>query len=403
MAVTREEGVKQINIYIQAQNEGINITQDIFENLDYKNTYLEQVRSCFDWNFKSWTKTKLPSGFRIKSSGFEVPIYLNPKSELKIIKEGEKYYFVKGDGKDFAEEINFEHKPGFYNKVTSDGKDMSRIVQAGAHGRLFISYSNECSFLEKGRDCLFCNINDTKRRFGKVDNIEWKNPNQIGETIAEAYREGYEGFNLTGGYVPERREVEYYIDVIEAVKDHTDLPDDRIHGMACVGAPSDFSFIEKYKEAGYQHIACNMEVWDKNLFNYYCPGKVDIGGDHDRWLDVLKHEVEVFGRGNVRSNFVGGLESKDSLLEGIEELAELGVIGVATTWKPCIGSALEGHRSPETEWHQNLQAKIYQILKKNGYTLSDLYYVSGDLNPIGYYFALDGQISPGGNKFDIKK
>jgi hypothetical protein len=42
-----------------------------------------------------------------------------------------------------------------------------------------------------------------------LENIEWKNPKQIGEAVSAAYKEGYRGYNLTVSFVPERREVEY--------------------------------------------------------------------------------------------------------------------------------------------------------------------------------------------------
>lgn len=394
MAITRSQGIKEINIGVETCNDGISIDESLFANLDYEHTYLEQVRSMFDRNLSDWRKTKLPVGFRFLDSGFYNPIYFNPKSNFKITQEGDKFFLVKGNGSDFSAEIEIEHKPDFYNKQTSDGKDMSRIVQSVSRGRLFIAYSNECSLKDKGQDCLFCNINDTSRRFCKVDNIEWKTPNQIGESVAEAYREGFIGFNLTGGFIPERREVDYYIDVIDSVKEHSDVPEDQIHGFACIGATSDLSIIEKYREAGYQHIGTNMEIWDENLFKYICPGKELQCGGRKNWINALKHEVSVFGKGKVRSNFVGGLEHKESPLEGIETLAGLGVIAVATIWNPRIGSALEGHRSPDSEWHQEVQYRIYQILKKNGYTLEDLYYVSGENNTVGHYFALDGETLP---------
>ncbi len=393
MAITREQGLEQVAVQIQIENEGVDMDISLFKDLDYQNTYLEQVRCLFDWNFKSYTETKMPAGFRFKNSGFFIRLYWNPNAELKIVAQGQKYYLIRGDGKDFAEEIELERKPAYYNKITSDGKDMSRIAQSQSHGRLQISYSNECSLKDKGLDCLFCNINDTKRRFEKVDNIEWKNPKQIAETIAAAYHEGFHGFNLTGGFVPERREVEYYIDVIEAVKEQ-DIAEDDIHGMACVGAPEDLSVIERYKDAGYQHIATNMEVWDEDMFKYICPGKEKFCGGRENWLRTLKHEVEVFGRGKVRSLFVGGLEDKSSVLEGIETLASLGVVVEPSIWKPCIGSALEGHRSPETSWHQDLIEKTYKILRKNNISYEDYYYTRSDNNPISHLYQLDGEALP---------
>ncbi|MBQ9206057.1 MAG: nitrogen fixation protein NifB [Treponema sp.] len=394
MAITRKQGLEQIAILVQQENEGVNISLDIIKNLDYQNTYLEQVRACFDWNFKTYLDTKIPRGFRFKNSGFFAQLYWNPKAELEIVKEGEKFFLIKNGGKDFCEEVTFERKPAYYNMRTSDGKDMSRIAQSYSKGRLAITYSNECALKDKGLDCLFCNINATKKTFSEHDKIEWKNARQIAEVVTEAYKEGFHGYVLTGGFVPERREVEYYIDVIEEVKDASGLSDEEIHGLAAIGAPEDLSIIEKYKEAGYSMIATNLEVWNKDLFKYICPGKDALCGGRENWLNTVKHEVEVFGKWNVRSLFVGGLETKESLLEGVDYLSSIGVVADASIWKPCIGSALEGHCSPTTEWHQEVAERIYQIHKKNGLPYEKLYYARGEHWPLAAYFQLDGAHMP---------
>lgn len=395
MAITREEALRQIHVEVEIENTGIDFSPELYSKLDYTK-YQEQIRCLFDLNFKKLVDTRLPYGFSFNSTGFANRLLWNPNSEVKIVKEGEKFFLTKGkDGKDFNEEITFFERPSYYNQKTSDGKEMGRIAQARTpKGRIFIVYSNECSLKDKGLDCLFCNINDTKRRFEKVDKIEWKNPREIGETVAAAYEDGFHGFNLTGGFIPERREVEYYIDVIEAVKENFKGNDEDIHGMACVGAPQDLAVIDQYREAGYQHIATNMEVWDENLFKYICPGKEQFCGGRANWLKTLRHEVEVFGRGKVRSLFVGGLETKVSLLEGIETLSDLGVIACSEVWKPCIGSALEGHRSPKTEWHIDVLEKTYQIHKKNGFSLEDYYYTLNIDNPLAHLYMLDGQTLP---------
>jgi hypothetical protein len=391
MSDCRETRLQQIYKLVDINNEGVNIEPDLFKDLDYENTYAEQIRSCFDWNANIYVASKIPAGFRFKETGYFSPIYWNPASKFSIIHQEGKYYLT--ENKELQEEVVFERKPKFYNLQTSDGKDMSRIVQAGARGRAAITYSNECSLKEKGLDCLFCNINATKSTFGELDHIEWKYPKQIGEAVAAAYKEGYRGYNLTGGFVPERREVEYYIDVIEAVKEAGVLEQD-IHGMACIGAPSDLSVIEKYKEAGYQHIATNLEIWDENYFKTICPGKDELCGGRANWIAALKHEVEVFGKGYVRSVFVSGIEPKESLLEGIEYLASLGVIAIPSIWKPCIGSAFEGHRSPVTAWHQEVLQRTYNIYKKYGFTLEQFYYVFAKDSVLGYLFELDGQTLP---------
>ena len=165
--------------------------------------------------------------------------------------------------------------------------------------------------------------------------------------------------------------MEYYLDVADSIRENTGLDD--FNGTACVGAPHDLSIIDKYKEAGYRTIATNIEIWDRNIFKAICPGKELQCGGWEHWVNALEYEVEVFGRGKVRSNIVAGIEPKDSTLEGIEYLASKGVICFASGWCPNPGSALEGHRSPEPAWHYDLYKKIATIHRKYGFTYEELY------------------------------
>jgi hypothetical protein len=48
-------------------------------------------------------------------------------------------------------------------------------------------------------------------------------------------------------------------------------------------------------------------VWDEKLFEWLCPGKAKYFG-RQYWIDSALASVEVFGRGNVSNQVVGGAE-----------------------------------------------------------------------------------------------
>jgi biotin synthase-related radical SAM superfamily protein len=175
---------------------------------------------------------------------------------------------------------------------------------------------------------------------------------------------------ITGGFVSERRELEYYFDVAQAIQDNTGIKD--FNGTAVIGAPLDLSVIEKYKEAGYRTIGINIEIWDKNIFKAICPGKEKECGGWEHWVKALEEAVEIFGHGRVRSSLVSGIEPRQSILEGVEYLASKGVICFAFPWCPNPGSALEGHRTPEPSWHFDISKKVAAIFKKAGFTYNQL-------------------------------
>jgi len=347
-------------------NTGVGFDPKIFTQIG--SSHAESVHCLFDYSVDEHVGVNIPPAF-VLPHGLITLLKADNRSPYRLERDADRFIITKGGNE--ITEVTFIKRPKYYDLKTTDGTPMKNVAVYGSDGVIFIAYSNECSLKESGKDCLFCNINHTKATYGEVEGINWKYPKQIGETVAAAYKEGGRHLTISGGFVPERREVEYYLDVAESIKEHTGLED--FNGTACIGAPHDLSVISKYKEAGYRTLATNIEVWDRNFFKAYCPGKEELCGGYDHWIKSLKHSVKVFGRGRVRSNLVGGLESKQSTLEGLEYLADAGVIALAPAWNPNNGSALEGHRSPEAEWHLDLAYRNAAILQKHGYTYEQLY------------------------------
>jgi len=264
-------------------------------------------------------------------------------------------------------EFNERPQPELLNRKTSDGILFSDIANISPEGHIHVNYSKECSLKDKGEDCLFCNYD--------IREAIIKTPQHVGEVYAAAVEAGIGNhLNLTSGFMHERRELEYYLDIAEEIKKRTGLKEFR--GTAVVGAPLDFSVIDKYKEAGFSSIRMNIEIWDKYIWRAICPGKHNHCGGWENWVKALEYAVGIFGRYQVASNIVGGIEPKKSILEGIEYQVSRGILGSASAWRPMVDSGFEGHRSPTTAWHLDLQHKIAAIYKQNGVKFEQLYNVS---------------------------
>ncbi|HEY3491213.1 MAG TPA: radical SAM protein [Candidatus Deferrimicrobiaceae bacterium] len=358
---------KELELKLDLGMNGVAVTKEALAKIQPGTVAQEQVHCLFEYDFDTHDFT-LPSGFNLPL-GLSVPFRWNRDAAHTVTVDGERVILVK-KGNEIAE-IDFHPRPAFYGKKTSDGKEMDTIAILNQKRALFIVYSNECSYKEKGEDCLFCNINFTKDTYGEKEGIFWKTARQIGETAAEAFREGIiDHLTVTGGVIPERRELEYYLDVAEEIRIHTGRDD--FNGTATVAAPLDLRNLDRLKEAGYRTTAMNLELWDKGFYDTICPGKARGGGGWDHWLKALEYAVGVFGRGRVRSNFVAGIEPKFKTLEGLEYLAEKGVVGINSVWIPCPGSGLEGHRSPVPAWYMDLAFKLVPIWKKAGFTFEQV-------------------------------
>lgn len=393
MSSLKNELLEELKLRCYLEVEGVGFDPEIFKEELTEDPGQKAVHNCFDMSLDNVIDIQIPGEIRV-GHGLKLPIHKNSRSPYSIIREPDGFYIVQG--KEKLLKAFFAKPAELLSKKTSDGVWMKTIAGAGClqyeEKELGITYSNECALIEKGKDCLFCNINATKARYADKECIQWKYPKHIAETVKAAYEEGYDQFNITGGLVAERRELDYYLDTIEQIAEHLDTRD--FKATACIGAPKDLSVIDRYKEAGYHAIAFNMEVWGRDFFHAICAGKVEACGDFDHWVKALKYAVEVFGRGNVRSSFVSGLQPMEYYLDAAETLTAEGIVAMPYIWVPNIGSKYEGHRTPTPEWHWELQNKVYAISKRNGITYEDIYYSTSSTYLLNDIYRVEEETHP---------
>jgi biotin synthase-related radical SAM superfamily protein len=373
MAGLKEKLYDELYLKLALSIEGVRYDEGVFDKLLAGNILLKKREQCtLDKELITKKSYNIPYAF-ILPHGFQVGLITDRNSPYKIIKQDGVFsitYFDK-----WVCNIDFPATPAYYSRYTSDGVLMRNVAGDSSGSSedksVVVTYSQECVLTEKGKVCLFCARERNKGLEKSEEWDPWRTPLQIAEAIEAAYNEGFKHMTLTGGFVPERREVEYYLDVAEAIKDRLGVDD--FNGTACIGAPLDRSVIDKYKEAGFSTISFNTEVWGKQYFELINPGKVEMCGGYDNWIKTIEYAIGVFGKGKVRSNFVVGLQPKNILFEGLEYLTSIGVVTVASAWIPAVGSPLEGHRSPTVDWHWDVQLKHVNLLKKAGRTYEEIF------------------------------
>jgi hypothetical protein len=358
-ALSREAAQKQlldeVLLGLKLAEKGIRF------NPDEINPFQDQVElSYIATRRRGLTGFKLPHGITARSS-------FNQWTPYSLVVEDNAP--VLYDDKIRLGPIKFIKAHPITEQRLSTGEKFRDIANLNPQGGFTVAYSSECSLKDKGEDCLFCSINE-RAKDPACTKVTIKTARQVAEAYDLARKAGLGNhFRITGGYVPERRELEYYLDVAEAIKEKYDS----FNSVAIIGAPLDFSIIHKYKEAGFKYISHNIEVWNRHIFAAICPGKEKRNGGWDHWVKTLEHSVEVFGWGNVHSNLVGGLEPLDSALEGIEYLASKGVICHWSVFRPEVGTPLDGYRSPEARWHYELVDKGTNIFRRYGFTTEQMY------------------------------
>jgi len=352
----QEKALADLREKLNIGESGIRIGNGVAENSGAGTAAMEGMGH--PGSKKNGNALVLPRRFRIPA-GLDVGVRPNADSPYSLEYENGGFYVAR-NGEPLWERVEFESRPRFIDGVTSDGRAFKEIGNILTDKCLAIWFSHECAFKERNETCLFCDINT-----GEGDKF-LKTAKQIAELAKAAFAEGAANrVDFTGGVIAERREIEYYSDAIEAIKDA--VGSDEVTSSACVSAPRDFDNIVRLKEAGFTHITLNLEIWDKNIFNTICPGKARSTG-YERWLEAEKFAVDTFGFGHVRCNFVTGIEPKFKTLEGIEYLAGIGVYANPNRFAPHPGTPFEGTRSTTVEWFYDLNVKAAEIQLRYGLT-----------------------------------
>jgi len=133
----------------------------------------------------------------------------------------------------------------------------------------------------------------------------------------------------------------------------------------CLGVPrkNQIEYLLKAKNLGVKSVQFNLEIYGEGNFIKVCPGKAQFSG-YKNIVNSLKLATEIFGKGNARTNFVLGAQPIDELLEGIQELAEKGIVSDYSVFIPKKGTPWERKPSPSMDEVVYFSKKLAYIYKK---------------------------------------
>lgn len=292
------------------------------------------------------------------------------KGKLYITDQGEK-----------LEEVEFWERPDFYDKVTSNGTPMYKIATARPQ-RLTITPGVKCHFWDTpGEGCKFCGLFSGHR----TDDGEFRDEKyfqDVTETVAEALKQKgrYASFHMTSGSTLSGREVfddevELYIKTLKAAGKA--IHSDKFPTKMVASAFNRRQLERLRDETGMTGYVTDLEVLNKEIHKWVCPGKARIIG-YDEWKKRLYEAVEVFGRGQVHCGLVGGVElakpngfadeetALKEVLKEADEIASFGVSFSECVWNTLPNSMFAKQNTPTLDYFVQLALGLAKIRQKYG-------------------------------------
>ena len=367
-----------IALKIDVQRRGVHYTDRAMELVDDS---IHQLRGAYIFGSRDAKLTPLPESLLLRdgTSILTDPTPIEQGPYFVDLVDGR--LMLTDDGR-VLEEVELWHKPAYYDKTTSSGIPMKYVVTARPQ-RLNIFQSSFCHFWADDKGCLFCDIvTHRKQQKAELGIPTRLNPSDVSETIREALKEPgrFTGICLTAGTDIRGtelfdREVEYYIEILQAVGEN--FATRRFPSQLIGTAFNERQLSMLYEQTGLTSYTTDLEVLHPGLFGWICPGKAERVG-YAEWKDRLVRAVRIFGRGNVGTGIVGGVElakpygftnEEDAILSTLDEAEDLASRGVTTVfivWVPRPGSHFHDQRNASLEYYVRLAKGLHDLRARYG-------------------------------------
>ncbi|MEU8817679.1 radical SAM protein [Actinoplanes sp. NPDC048796] len=314
-----------------------------------------------------------------------VSVRTNPDSPYKVQagEDGKLQLFL--DGKPIAD-VGVPPMPDYYRHTLANGKQVMEVAPTIQWGYLvYLTVFRVCQYFGAKEECQYCDINHNWRQH-KAAGRPYTGVKPV-EEVLEALEiiDKYDtaktshAYTLTGGSVTSKvdglEEADFYGRYAEAIEDR--FPGRWIGKVVAQALPRED--VQRFKDYGIQIYHPNFEVWDKRLFELYCPGKERYVGRAE-WHRRILESAEVFGPRNVIPNFVAGVEMAEpygfrsvdeaieSTTEGLQYFMSRGITPRFTTWCPEPTTPL-GRTNPQgapLEYHIRLLEAYRATMESNG-------------------------------------
>lgn len=226
-------------------------------------------------------------------------------------------------------------KTAHKNKHSGEGPMIADILT----DRMNIYPFSGCRYsMSNGLGCGFCEI----ALLGKVEKNLAK---EVAQILADNRSDDASGLRhfLVGGGTPQDRDQGHFLEVVNTIRESSDLP---IYAM--ISPPANLSYLDALFQAGVTEVGFNLEIFDREIARTIMPGKGKI--PLKRYMSAFRHARTLWkGRHEVRSILIAGLEPVASTLSGVEALASNNVMPIIEPFRPIPGTNLEHvpQQSPE--------------------------------------------------------
>lgn len=317
--------------------------ENIFKPTDLSRLKAELFTYGIRFNKNDFEILKVQNPFNQNRSGLSAGrfIELNGKTVINIpfwepFVQYSPYGFEEGklfkETKPIDVNVQFVPTPMWINQQISGGNFAGQVIQPHGKGNL-ATMAFGCELQNREERCRFCTASSFNKRHPLSDN-------DLVDSLDLALNENLDySLSINAGTLKTLgRGLEILIPTIKKIRDR--FP--KIGLMLEIAPPKDTNLYYKLVEAnrlGNIGLMLNLNFWSDTALNIVEPGKNKFI-TRDEYFETWIKAIEVFGKGNVSSCILCGIEAEEYTRQAIDSLTDLGVIPEIIMYRPTIGSEL---------------------------------------------------------------
>lgn len=329
-----------IGLKISLINQGCVLTDSAKKLLQTNGLIKQAVFSAIDFYLDNGTPLNVP--INLKFTDFSpYTIDVNSSGTPCL------YYYEK-----LLSKISLEMQPKWNDCLTKNGIPYKKIAYLSTD-RLRIKHEEICILKLQNQGCYFCNMPKSTSKHSFM-------PEDFSEIIHQLFIDRNFRHILIGGPSgSDEQEVHQILLITQMIRNE----DAFIPIYLMCLPPSNKEILKKYKEAGVNEVAFNIEIWDRKLAKILMPGKGRI--PLDIYMEALIESTKLWGTsGNVRTALIVGLNNTSSLLEATETLCKYGIQPMLSIFRPMKNTKLYSIVPPSNEKLLYIYNRAQTICKK---------------------------------------
>lgn len=269
--------------------------------------------------------------------------------EVNLANDG-KWRLLK-DGIDIGS-FEFLLMPQWVSKEV-DGYVVGELIRPHADKCLSLWPSTICHYVQQGLGCKFCCLtNYSEARIWSIETVV------KGLELALKENPNYE-INLSGGTCgnPDNA-IDYLAEICQTIKKKFKT----VHISVECAPPTSIKKLFQLYQSGATALVMNLEIYNNAIRRNICPGKSSISREY--YFEILKEAVSIFGKGNVTSVLIVGLQPKEDIVTAYREMVDIGVVPTLIPFKPLDNTQMEDSKLADVNEYISLSKELALYMRR---------------------------------------